>query len=71
MKYLFVITVTIISTHYKPVTFKTESTLLAIQRVQDTTTHEVITTDTAEVGKYLREYPTAKVDTFILTPIKH
>jgi hypothetical protein len=74
MKLFFIIIYTVISTRPTPCPdagkgeFFLQSCGVYHGMTRDTLQVEVMTTDTARVNTLLRDYPAAKVDTFLLTP---
>ena len=71
MKYLFVIAYFIIETHSEPCPEKIFGCLVYHCQKTDTTLVEVITTDQNRVNEVVKNYPGAKVDTFLLTKINN
>jgi len=71
MKYLFVIFYTIISTQPRPCPNSYQGFGCNVYHgtFQDTTELEVITTDELRLKRIVKEYPEARIDTFLLTPV--
>ena len=70
MKKIFIIIYTIVSTYATPCPSGRSGCLVYHGTTTDTTTVEVITTDTSKVNKIISEYADATIDTFMLFPLK-
>lgn len=71
MKYLFVIAYFLIESHIVPCPENRIGCTVYHSTTTDTTRFEVITTDPNRVNEVVKDYPGAKVDTFLLTKINN